>query len=186
MKLLKNNKEVILGLLLGILLTGSTVYANNLSFTAKEIAYDNTESGLTKTNVQDAMDELCEKSKSCKQIRENVTYFKFGEPNTSSTTDYTQVGHKVFVAKNGDQKSACVIRFGVLHCFDSGNFLIEREHMKQVYSDIECDDDAFALDCYASDTRCFLNAGGGAYCDDKETQEHCMVYSDEKVECAHA
>ena len=56
LKLLNSNKKFILGIILGILLTSTTVYA--VTALATSISYDNTSSGLNSTNVQGALDEL--------------------------------------------------------------------------------------------------------------------------------
>ena len=55
-KLIKNNKKLLFGVIIGVLLTSTTVYA--VQAIATSIAYDNTTSGLQATNVQDAVDEL--------------------------------------------------------------------------------------------------------------------------------
>ena len=53
---IKNNIKFILGTIIGLVLSGVGVYA--LTVTAGQVAYDNTTSGLTSTNVKDAIDEL--------------------------------------------------------------------------------------------------------------------------------
>lgn len=57
MKFIKNNSKLIIGLIIGMVLSGTTVYAAT-QIMASEVLYDNTTSGLTSTNVQDAVDEL--------------------------------------------------------------------------------------------------------------------------------
>ena len=62
MKIFKNNIKLFLGMLFGILLTGTSVYAATILFASDEVGYDNTSSGMSATNVQDALDELYSKT----------------------------------------------------------------------------------------------------------------------------
>ena len=54
------NIKVIIAFVLGILVSGLGVYALNIN--ARDTAYDNTNSGSSATNMQDAIDDLYEKS----------------------------------------------------------------------------------------------------------------------------
>ena len=56
MVIIKNNIKIIVGIIIGILFSGISVYALNLS--SSSVEYDNSSSGLTSTNVKDAIDEL--------------------------------------------------------------------------------------------------------------------------------
>ena len=56
----KNNLKFILGIFLGLMITGITAYA--LTVPAGQISYDNTTSGMTSTNVAAALDELYTKA----------------------------------------------------------------------------------------------------------------------------
>ena len=53
-------KKYIMGFITGLLVCGSIVYAAT-SVLSTDVTYDNSESGLESTNVQDALDELFEK-----------------------------------------------------------------------------------------------------------------------------
>ena len=53
---LKKNKRFLLGFLLGILISSGSVYA--ASIISKDVSYDNSNSKLTSTNVQGAIDEV--------------------------------------------------------------------------------------------------------------------------------
>ena len=53
---IKNNKRFLLGMLVGLLISGGSVYA--VSIISKDVSYDNSSSKLTSTNVQGAIDEL--------------------------------------------------------------------------------------------------------------------------------
>ena len=56
-KILKKNYRFIIGIVIGILLTGTSVYAANTIY-SKNVTYDNSNSKLSSSNVQDALDEL--------------------------------------------------------------------------------------------------------------------------------
>ena len=54
MKFLKSNKKLFIGLLIGLLLSGITVYATNeILFASSQISFDNTRAGLIKANGDD-------------------------------------------------------------------------------------------------------------------------------------
>lgn len=57
-KFLKNNLKLFIGFVLGSLLSGFTVYASTIYYNGENVGYDNTTSGMTADNVQDALDEL--------------------------------------------------------------------------------------------------------------------------------
>lgn len=64
--ILKSNLKLIIGIVTGITVI-SGVYAATILFAGDSVSYDNTTSGLTSTNVQDALDELYAQSASCMQ-----------------------------------------------------------------------------------------------------------------------
>ena len=57
-KLFKENMKIIVAFLLGIIVTGGTVYAVSTITDSSEIAYDNSNSTLQATTVEDAITEL--------------------------------------------------------------------------------------------------------------------------------
>ena len=58
MKKLKENKKVIFAFILGAFIFGTTGVLAVTYYASKDVTYDNTESGMTSENVQDAIDEL--------------------------------------------------------------------------------------------------------------------------------
>ena len=78
MKKSKNKLYLTLGILLGITLSATGVYAAT-TILSKDISYDNTSSGLSATNLQDAIDETytkaqtnCPNGKVCVDQNENI------------------------------------------------------------------------------------------------------------------
>ncbi len=59
---MKNNSKLIIGLIIGALISGTSVYAATTIIKSKDVSYDKTTSGGKYDNVQDAIDELYEKS----------------------------------------------------------------------------------------------------------------------------
>ena len=55
-RFIKNNYKFLIGVIVGLLLSGTGVYAANTIY-SKNVTYDNSNSGLSATNVQDALDE---------------------------------------------------------------------------------------------------------------------------------
>ena len=71
--ILKNNFKLVLGMIIGIVLASTTVYAATILFASDSVSYSNTNSGLTSTNVQGALDELYTKANTCKYSASNCT-----------------------------------------------------------------------------------------------------------------
>ena len=59
--IIKKNYKIMIGFMLGGIIFGTFVYAETV-FKSSDIAYDNSSSGLTSTNLQGAIDELYEKA----------------------------------------------------------------------------------------------------------------------------
>lgn len=60
--LFKSNRKIVVSFLLGVILSGTTVYAAAIIASA-DVSYSNMASGLTSTDVQSAIDELYDKTK---------------------------------------------------------------------------------------------------------------------------
>ena len=61
-KIIKKNYKIILGIIIGGIISGVGVYAAT-TISSSNISYDNSKSGLTSTNLNGAIDELYEKAK---------------------------------------------------------------------------------------------------------------------------
>ena len=110
-------------------------------------------------------------------------YYEFGDPTTSSTTNYTTLGKKVFVELNGSQKSVCIIRNNQLHCFKNNNYEYEKNHVQQVFGSSSCYVYSSFVYCGASDFHCRAYSDGSVYCYDRGASEVCYVYGDGSVYC---
>ena len=100
-------KKNIIGFIVGVILcTGTFVYAA-VTFPSNEVSYDNTESGLSSTNVQTAIDELYNTCfpKAGEQIIENAGlekdeyecryFFTGGNPNNYVTFNNEKAGWRI-------------------------------------------------------------------------------------------
>ena len=72
----KKHIKIVIGILIGLSITGGLVYAATIYYASTEISYDDTKvSGtLGASTVQEALDEIYEKAKNCgKYVKVNVT-----------------------------------------------------------------------------------------------------------------
>lgn len=100
------------------------------------------------------------------------------QPQELIQTSYP-TGRNVFLAKNGVQVSVCILRNSRLHCFDSNNYPIEKDHIKQVFNDLTCTESVDAqngntVTCTGSDFKCYVSAIGDAYCRDYTLNQMCL------------
>ena len=146
----EKNKDMIkalgTGMVLGGIITGGGVYASTV--VASNVSYSNASSGLSATTTQQAIDELYKKA--------DNQYFDLATAETNSTG-------KVFASKKG----VCIFRNGKTHCFKANNYSVEKNHIKEVFSDGSCKSyNSDYIDCYQSNTddHCGANLDGIVSC----------------------
>lgn len=61
-KIITDNIKILIAFVLGVLISGGTVYAATILFAAKDVTYNPSNSNLQSTNVQDAIEELYKKA----------------------------------------------------------------------------------------------------------------------------
>ena len=93
----KYNGKYLFGFLLGILLSGTVVYAT-ITYSASDIFYNSNSSSLTRVDVQGAIDELDKKIPFCAGICyptgvSSGDYVSYTPSSTSYTTDTTKTGY---------------------------------------------------------------------------------------------
>ena len=74
-KIIKNNVKVLVGIIIGTMVTGTGVYAATV-INASDVSYKNASSGMTSTNVQGAIEELNTKIQADK-----IKAYKFNYPS---------------------------------------------------------------------------------------------------------
>ena len=164
-KLLLGNIKTVVAFILGVIVSGTTVYAATILFASNQVGYDNTSSGLTSTNVQDALDELYTKAQNMVPI----------DPNTFNTNTAKTV--------YASSKGVCIKRNNKLNCFKINNWSEEQNHIQQVFSDISCYVYSSSVGCFASDFTCYVSSYGSVRCDASSDDSHCNVDSDGSVSC---
>lgn len=145
----EKNKDMIkalgTGMVLGGIITGGGVYASTVG--ASNVSYSNSSSGLSATTTQQAIDELYKKA--------DNQYFDLATAETNSTG-------KVFASKKG----VCIFRGGKAYCFKANNYSVEKNHIKEAFSDGRCSYTSEQVNCYQSNTdeHCGANLGGIVSC----------------------
>ena len=164
---IKQNAKAIAAFLLGIALTGGTVYAATV-LPSSQVGYDNSTSGLAATDVQGALDELFTKTNTWI----DPSYIDFG-------TLATNTPKTVLASKNG----VCIKRNNKVSCFKANNWSVEKDHIQQVFSDNSCTVGSYYVGCNASDFRCYVVSDGLVDCYDLSDNSNCEVDSDGSVSC---
>ena len=184
--LFKNSKtKFILGLILGIILTGGGVYAATIG-NSKDVYYDNATSNLSSTNVQDALDELYDK------INNRLTTYAFGTPTINSPVDFQEViassGSNVFVKKQGSQLSVCLYYNNRLFCMKNGteNWETNKAMLNTTtFPGTNCSESSSRTSCTDTSIDCSAYSSGHVDCSDYDASVYCYVYADGQVGCKH-
>ncbi len=191
--LFKNSKtKFILGLILGIILTGGGVYAATIG-NSKDVFYDNATSNLSSTNVQDALDELYQK------LNKKVYFYGDTYRDGSSafghqsylTTNFMDIvnnlGSKAFVGiDNNGNKSACIYRDNKVTCLKAGeeNWETNKAILNTTtFPGATCSSGSSDADCYDDSFDCSADSDGYVDCDDNDADLFCNVYADGRVLC---
>ena len=181
--LFKNSKtKFILGLILGIILTGGGVYAATIG-NSKDVFYDNATSNLSSTNVQDALDELYDK------INNRLTTYAFGTPTINSPVDFQEViassGANTFVKKQGSQLSVCLYYYNKVFCMKNGTENFETNNTllnSMTFPGVTCGVNSSEAYCGDNYFDCIASSEGYVSCGVYDNG-YCTVYADGQVEC---
>ena len=151
-----------------------TVYGTEI-FYATQVGYTpQIGSFVTATNVQSALDQL---------------YTKVGD-----TVDLSAYGVSLNSSKKIIATSSGIIirRNEKTHLIRNNNWSEEKEHLKQIYSDVGmydsstgfgCDEGEYGLACYANDFECHVNSNGVISCIDVSDNSRCLVDETNVVSC---
>ena len=133
-KFIKKNYKFIIGFVLGLVVASSSVYAANTIYSSN-VTYDNSNSGLSATNVQDALDETYTKCfPPTIGINKIIELYESGPSFDNSSLGYYNIAQKILLDNNGDYRysGAAVNNYvefnnelwriiGVFHDVDDGN-----------------------------------------------------------------
>ena len=98
----KNNLIVVIGFIIGIIISATGVYAATIIGKGSDLTYSNTSSGLSSTNIQGSLDELykykenlnCPEGKICVKNNLKLGDYVLMKPTLSSyTTDTSKTGY---------------------------------------------------------------------------------------------
>ena len=187
--ILKKNIKMIFSFVLGMIIAGTYVYATTIC-NADEIGFNNTGTNLTSANVQDALDEIYLKASTRVNTTDigTPTYYIFnGEnpPTDTSTTDYTTLNKNVYLTMYLDYSyGVCIMRNSKQYCILSNNWIVEKEHIKKVFSDVTCTETISSVECNATDYNCEIDSTGYAYCIDNNSNNSCYINGDGSVNCS--
>ena len=195
-KFIKNN---IIGFIIGVIISGATVYAATVA--SSSVSYSNTNSGSSATTVKAALDELYTRANTWINPNNNFgtpQYYAFGiykgwcsfiDTNCNSYSDFPTTsttppsGKNVYAAKYADGGyGVCIKRNGTEHCFRGRNWIAEAQHIQKVFSDIRCDVLSSKVVCSTSFS-CNVNSNGNVNCNDNSDNSNCNVNSDGSVNC---
>ena len=132
---LLRNVKTVLAFILGIIISGTIVYAATILFSSDQVSYDNTASGINAATVQGAIDELYTKASNASIYREqicpgcvyrigsdtkyNVNSTSASKTNENSkltdgeyTTDYTTLGTDMFLGHVIDSNGYILSTYG--------------------------------------------------------------------------
>lgn len=106
-RIIKENIKLLIGIIIGAIIFGGGVYASSIA--AKDASYENKSSGLSSTNIQDAVDELYTKATELKNtntdLQSQITsmkgyYYKhlcFKESTVTHTYTRTGTSHNTTI-----------------------------------------------------------------------------------------
>ena len=194
-KVLNNPKvNFVTGLMIGLIIMATGVYAATL-VNSKNVTYNTANSTLSSTNVQDALDELSEKTNN------KMIYF-FGDTSSNGslalkyksylTSDFMEIvnglSSNAFVGINiNGEKSACIYRNNKVTCIKAGenNFEDNKKILNESnLSGATCNVRSSYVNCNDDSFNCYAYSNGRVYCLDNEHDMDCYVYADGGVKCA--
>ena len=153
-----NNKKYILGIITGILISRTTVYAATV-ISAANVSYSNTTSSLSSTNVQEAIDELYNKVDTTEPLdiispnrlyanNKTICVQKNNKLNCFRPVESSQEQMmNVFTSK------FCYYRFGIIFCNDN----IDNFSCEVASNHLRCKDEQYNVDCS-------INSSGSLNC----------------------
>ena len=117
-------KSLLCGIVLGLVLAGTGVYAA-IMYQSSEVGYDNTNSGLASQNVQDALDEL------------------YGSQSCAIPIDFATASWDKIVNAPPSQLQTSM-EYGITRSIDLGNLGIHQLRIANVSSPSECSGNGFS------------------------------------------
>ena len=156
---------IVIGLVFGIIISGSFVFAANIS----SGSVDYSRSGSTVTSVEGALNELYTTTNNWIIEANSIDFSSIGM-NTAKT---------VLVSSFG----VCIKKNSKLVCFKNNNYELEKKRLLNVFSDGNCTISDSEANCSSSDYACVATTSGYVYCIDQFSGFYCDVYSSGVAYC---
>ena len=114
------------------------------------------------------------------------TYFEFGTPKTTSTTDYTTLGKNVFATLGSDGTTGGVcINDGGLFCLQTNDYDNSVAALKAHFAESSCTDYVSFVECNSSAFRCTAYSNGNVNCGDYSNgRPYCTANTDGAFACS--
>ena len=195
-KFIKTNIKILLGIIIGVLISGSVVFAATIAIDAAQVTYNNSNTSLTSTNIKDVLDELYTKGNSSyyllkkyESLSGTPKYYGYKEKNTPTTESPTTTPTCTTVyggLYEDGQYGLCIKKDGKQHCFRYKNWLVEKEHIKEVFSEKECkynyEYEQYIVRCTTNQWNCYVASDGALFCVDFNTMGFGEVKADGTVD----
>lgn len=203
-KFLLNNIKVIAAFVLGLVIAASTGYAATILFASGQVSYDNSSSGSSSTNVQDALDELYTAASSCGSTSSATpSFYAFGNygygdfPEDLTTPPENRY---IYLAKydSPSKLGVCIaldFNYDEQVCFRY-NYDYDKEisHMQQVFENLggSCESavtngnlNKFTCSVYTPyELTCYLDIDTGeVFCSYGYNSTYCRINYDGSTEC---
>lgn len=161
----KNKTKVIIAFLLGLFISGTSVYAATTYFMSANVTYSNTNSTLTSTTVNTAVDELYKKAESMVDAA-YLSYFS----NLKFSSNKKIIASNYLVCINLYSN-----RYSVA-CFRYNNFEVEKYRINRVFGRGSCINSGgnfnaandpgttTAVTCTGNNFTCEIRKTGYVYC----------------------
>ena len=171
-KIIKNNIKLIIGIIIGTVISGTAVYAAT-TISSSNVTYTSN----SQSTVQGALDTL---------------YTRANTWIDPSYIDFTTLATNTKKTLLASSAGICIKRNGTVSCFKLNNWAIEKTHIQQVFSDVGtynsstklgCNVKSSIVSCTASDFYCYVRPIGDVRCLDISDDSDCNVNSDGSVHC---
>ena len=111
------------------------------------------------------------------------TYFEYGTPTTSSATDYTTLGKKVFAALDTNNTTGVCINDNGLFCIKWNDYDNSVLALKNHFGESACSANSSRFSCHSDAFDCYADSSGAVYCSTSSPYKYCNVYSTGSVHC---
>ena len=179
---LKSNIRLIIGVIIGCLISISYVCASNEILDSNQIDYSNTNSTLISTDIQSAISELDEKANSDDysinkylELSGTPTNYIYGsEPPTIESPTTPPSNKYVYIGLYEDgQYGICIKIGGRQECFRYGNWIFEAKHLIKVFGEQKCETTSVNVVCHDANFNCTVHSNGKISCLNNDTLAMC-------------